>query len=388
MRTIAAGIFLIIFSFLCAGGAERPDSLSGCRNASSTRWIRQLIDNNFSINDTSICYPKFPRFCLSVYNWGDRTFNSYDEDYVVGTGKNWKLQGKSYNWLETSTLVFPKNAYISMHSDLYSDAGFSLSFMAVSIGYMWNVNSIFSEPTKRRTFNFDFTCSRFSINYQSVSSSGGMIITRFGNFNNGHHIRYHFNDCSLDAKTLDCYYFFNHKRYSQGAAYSYSKYQLKSAGTALVGFDFTEQKINMNFASLPSGMLEQNPLGSNSYTSNYRSYSAMGGYARNWVLKPRKWLLNLTTMGAIGYRQMMDKRSDRPVESAGNPLAPDVTEDKHDTTMESLATILRLNVGAIYNHKAFFASFTVRGYGYLNFYNNVSHFNSIVSFTATAGMRF
>lgn len=384
MRTLAAGILLMFFSFLCANSAERPDSLPGCDNASSTRWISQLINNGFSINDTSICYPRFPRFCLAIYNWGDRTFNSYDRDYVVGTGKNWKLQGKSYNWLETSTMVFPKNAYISMHSDLYSDAGFSLSFMAVSVGYMWNVNSIFSKPTKRRTFNFDFTCSRFSINYQSVSSSGGMIITRFGDFNEGHHIRYNFNDCSLDAKTLDGYYFFNHRRYSQGAAYSYSKYQLQSAGTALVGFDFTEQKINMNFSSLPSGMLAQNPLGSDTYSSHYRSYSAMGGYAYNWVLKPRRWLVNITSMGAIGYKELMD-RSGRPNEAG---IATESDDGERHDTKESLATIMRLNVGAIYNHKAFFASFTVRGSGYLNFFNNVSHFNSIVSFTATAGMRF
>lgn len=349
--------------------AETADSCQTCEGRGSTYWIKQLIDNGFRINDSAVCYPKFPRFALKVYNWGDRTFNSYDKDYVVGTGKNWKLEGKSYNWLETSTMLFDKASPISMHSDLYSDAGFSLSFMAVSVGYMWNVNSIFSEPTKRRTFNLDFTCSRFSINYQAVSSEGGMVITRFGDYRDGHHIHHHFSNCVLDSKTLDVYYFFNHNRYSQGAAYSYSKYQLRSSGTALVGFNLAEHNISMDFSDLPAEMLEFNPLETNYYRSHYRAYSLMGGYAYNWALKPRRWTFNVTSMAAIGYKEFIDKREIK-------------------NTSESLTNTIRLNLAIIYNHRAFFASFAARAYGVVNYSSNFSHLNTILTFTATAGMRF
>ena len=61
-------------------------------------WVSQLFANGFRINDPGINYPKFARFCLKVYNWGDKTFNSYDPCYVVGSGKNWKFYGKSYAW--------------------------------------------------------------------------------------------------------------------------------------------------------------------------------------------------------------------------------------------------------------------------------------------------
>lgn len=134
---------------------------------SSTRWVSQLIDNGFSFGDSSIYYPAFPRFILGVYNWGDRTFNSYDKDYVVGTGKNWKLQGKTYSWMESQTLFFPKNSQIAMHSNLFMDAGVHISFMAVSLGFTSNINKLFDRDTKRNTFNLDFACSRFSINYAS-----------------------------------------------------------------------------------------------------------------------------------------------------------------------------------------------------------------------------
>ena len=254
--------------------AEAADSLPAdtcCQGASSTKWIRQLFDNGFQIHDPEVCYPKFPRFCLNVYNWGDRTFNSYDTTYVVGTGKNWKLQAKSYNWMESSMMVFPKRTSIAMHSDLYSDAGFSLSFMAVSVGYMWNVNKLFSSPTNRRTFNFDFTCSRFAINYQSVSSTGGMIITQFGDYQSDHRLHYRFDEASFNAKTLDAYWFFNNYKYSQGAAYSYSKYQLRNAGTPLIGINLTWQNIHNDFSGLPDAMLAASPLDSPQFYTEYRS---------------------------------------------------------------------------------------------------------------------
>lgn len=360
---ILALLLLPTFAAMAAGECE------ACAGKGSTYWIRQLINNRFRINDTTVCYPRFPRFALKVYNWGDRTFNSYDTAYVVGTGKNWKLQAKSYNWIETSTMIFPRNAQISMHSDLFSDAGFSLSFMAVSVGYMWNVNSLFSEPTMRRTFNFDFTCSRFSVSYQSVTSNGGMYITRFGDYREGKHLRQRFDDISINTKNVYAYYFFRHQKYSHAACYTYSKYQLKSAGTALIGANFSEQRTHMDFSSLPPLMLIHNPLETNVYSTHYRVYSALGGYAYNWVLKPRRWCINATGLFGIGYRQIFDNREDTD-------------------TREMLANVVNLNLSAVYNHRALFAALTFRGFAHINYNTNFTHLSSILTISAAVGMRF
>ena len=69
-------------------------------------WYKQLWSNGFRIHDPRINYPAFPRFVLKIYDWGDKTFNSYDKDYVVGTGKNWKLTLNSYNWMESYMMLF------------------------------------------------------------------------------------------------------------------------------------------------------------------------------------------------------------------------------------------------------------------------------------------
>lgn len=94
-------------------------------------WVKQLFANGFRINEPGINYPKFMRFCLNVYNWGDRTFNSYDPEYVVGTGKNWKLYLNSHNWAQSYALFFRR---ISM---CVCSAMSTATLVRVSISWLW-----------------------------------------------------------------------------------------------------------------------------------------------------------------------------------------------------------------------------------------------------------
>ncbi len=125
----------------------------------------------------------------------------------------------------------------------------------------------------------------------------------------------------------------------------------------------------MDFSGLPQEMLGDNPLNELYYRSHYRSYSVMGGYAYNWVLKPRRWTINATGMAAVGYKHLIDR-------------AEEVQ------TRDAVANMFRVNLAAIYNHRAFFASCTLRSYGFLNYSNEIAHFNTFVSATVTAGIRF
>lgn len=54
----------------------------GLDSVSSRPWYRQLRDNGYRFDEPTINYPAFIRFCLKLYEWGDRTFNSYDEEYL------------------------------------------------------------------------------------------------------------------------------------------------------------------------------------------------------------------------------------------------------------------------------------------------------------------
>ena len=46
---------------------------------------------------------KFPRFCVNVYRWGDKFFNSYDSTYVQGSGKRWNIKLKGDSWMQNLT---------------------------------------------------------------------------------------------------------------------------------------------------------------------------------------------------------------------------------------------------------------------------------------------
>ena len=332
-------------------------------------WVKQLFANGFRINDPGVNYPKFMRFCLNVYNWGDPTFNSYDPEYVVGTGKNWKACLNSHNWMQSYGLFFPDNLNVRMFSQVYSDFGLSINFMAVGLSYTFNANELFTNPlAQRRNFDFNFTCALFTLHYSHQSNDGGVTIERFGNYNNGHHIWKRFNDVHQTSTLIDGYYFFNHRHYSHAAAYCYSKYQLKSAGTLICGLNYERQDVRINFSSLPPDMLEYVPEGRMDYNFDYADYNLIVGYGYNCVLHPRRWLFNITALPALGYKHVFRQSS--------------------DGRKDMFSTNFKLLFSFVYNHKALFSSLTGRFDGGLHLGDKYTFFNSNLSLSLTVGARF
>lgn len=367
-------IISIAFLLISTGKINASEPADTSHRVSSTLWIKQLYKNGFNLNDPTVDYPRFPRFVLKVYNWGNKTFNSYDSTYVVSTGKNWKILAKSYNWMEISTMIFPpqspqsSRSFLSLHSDLYTDAGAYLSFMAVSVGYMFNVNQLLGIPTNRHTFNLDFTCSRFSGNYSQQSSSGGSTITRFGDYKNGEHIHHKFNDIKIQSTSGDLYYFFNHLRYSRAAAYCFSKYQLRSAGSWIAGLSFARQSISIDFKKLPADMLENLPRPTPEYHFQYNDYTALGGYGYNWVLKPKRLMINGTGMIALGYKHSF--------------------EESTDGHRNLVANNFKVSTSIVYHRKALFASLQGRFDGFFYYNSNFTLFNSFGTFSFIVGAHF
>lgn len=366
----------IIISVIALAAKAQTDSIVAPADTLpplSGNWIQQLMQVNYRINDPRIRYPKFANFCRKVYNWGDHTFNTYDPNYVVGNGKNWKTYIKSYNWLQTYAYLFGMfnhdNA-IRLHTKMNSDLGVSLNFMAVSIGYTWNVNRWMSNVRDdRSSFNFAFTCSLFSAELMTWRSRGDGYLTKFGNYQAPGNQKFSFllpGGVDQSAFNINAYYFFNNKKYSQSAAYHYSKYQKRSAGTWLIGLSFNQQKINIDFSSLPEDVrlaVPELPL-KNHY--EYQDYNLMGGYAYNCVM-PHNWLYNITVLPSFGY-----KRS-HLVEKG---------------TKEMLAANMQMKMSMTYNHRALFASGIIRFDGGLIFKKDYAFFNAMESVTILVGMRF
>lgn len=364
-RSITTLFFLLTVAFMSRGGQN--DSVASSQ--SSTAWVKQLVANGFKINDPEIKYPRFPKFCVDVYNWGDRTFNSYDPDYVVGTGKNWKAILKNTNWMQAYVMHFDDNSDLHIRSDINSDLGVNLCFMAVSVSYTANANRWFhSVVNPRKSFNFNFCCALFSANLHYNSHEGGARITKFGDYNGGRHMSMDFDGVKSRSLSGDAYYFFNHRRYSQAAAYCYSKYQLKSAGSWIVGFGFSHQNIDLNFESLNPDMWQSLPSLMLKYDFHYADYSLLGGYGYNWVLKPRKWLVNATILPSIGYKHSY--------------------EGATDGSKSMFAANIRAMFSVVYNHKSLFAALEGNMQGHFYISDAYVFYNSNQVLTLNVGVRF
>ena len=220
---------------LCTLPEEESDSLSVAdmpRN--DNYWKEQLMKGKLDLYDESIKYPSFLQMCVNLYRWGDRTFNSYDPEYVVGTGYKCKLFVKNEEWLDSYALRFPHKVNMGMMSNVSSNIGAYVQYMAVSVGYTREINALFgAKVSGQNKLEFQFTCSLFSAEVYYNKNTGSTNIHHFGKYNGGKWFTQEFNGLSSESLGADIYYFFNNKKYSQGAAYNFSKYQKKSAGSLI-----------------------------------------------------------------------------------------------------------------------------------------------------------
>ena len=201
---------------------------------------------------------KFPRFCVNVYRWGDRFFNSYDSTYVQGSGKRWNIKFKGDSWLDGYNFRFVTDGYrMQMVSRPSTTVGFSLTYTVHRMGM----------PDDVKKVHFDF------------------------------------NGINTQVWQLSLYYFFNHKHYSQGAAFYYSKIQQKSSGTMFAGLTFSGQQYSFDFSPL---LAEEQPHlpedWGNTYNVRTRNYGLRVGYAYNWVFH-RGWTLGLSAAPVVGLRK-------------------------------------------------------------------------------------
>ena len=328
-------------------------------------WWRALKHGKVDFNDSTMGYPKFVKFCYRTYVWGDRTFNSYDSAYVTSTGKNWKLILKSDNWVDSYIGRPFKDVKMIMNSNLVSNVGLSLSFMAVSVGYSVNVSNLLHGSNLSNKVDFSFTCARFTADaYYWENSNQTNVI-----FSDETHDRYKFKQSGMTRKAMGvtAYYFFNNRRYAQAAAYCFSKYQKRNAGSWLAGISLQHFDVKFDEQQLPDDALAHLRAQGTSTRVLYNDYCVLFGYGHNWVLGS-KWLLNVTATPYLGYRY---------------------NHFHHDDQMPSAVSLnIRVRTAAVYNHKNYFMG--LQGFADHHRYKtkNSRLVNSTIDFTALAGIRF
>jgi len=330
-------------------------------------WRRALAHGKLDLHDKTIEYPKFLDFCIEVYRWGDHAFNYYDSTYVTGTGKNWKVMLKSNNWLDSySGQLTSDHIRMQMNSDLTCNFGAQISFMALSLSYMVNLRDpLAGRQVKNTRWEFSFTSSRLALEaYFTKNNQNSVHLHRLGSW----HGSKDFNGLTRESYGAYAYYFFNHKRYAQAAAYCFSKYQRRSAGSFLAGLHLSRQDITIDFSVLPTSFLRAKvPQDLRLCRFRYRDFCALIGYGYNWVFA-KNWLLNITGIPSVGYR---------------HSFANSVEGEKG-----LLSTNIRGKAALVYNRGSWFYGLHIISDGHWYHSRQHSLFNSCHDFNFTAGYRF
>ena len=333
-------------------------------------WWRALKHGRVNFKDSTMGYPKFVMFCYKTYVWGDRAFNSYDSAYVKPTGKNWKLILKSDNWVDSYIGHPVKNVNQVMNSNLVSSVGLSLSFMAVSVGYTVGLSNLIHRGKLSDKIEFSFTCARFTADAYYWENNNDINVTykikNVAGMDNGLY-KLRQSGVSRKAMGLTAYYFFNNRRYAQAAAYCFSKYQKRNAGSWLVGFSLQHFDVKFDVEQMSEDIRTYFPTKADAPRILYNDYCLLFGYGYNWVLG-RKWLLNFTGTPYVGYRY---------------------NHFHIENNMPSAVSInMRARLGAVYNHKNYFVGLQSIGDHHCYKTKNSRLVNSTLDFMALVGIRF
>ena len=308
-------------------------------------WWRAMKHGKVNFKDSTMGYPKFLMFCYKTYKWGDKAFNSYDSAYVKSTGKNWKLILKSNNWLDS---------YIGTP-------------YAVSLGYSVSISNLIHGGKISNKVDFSFICARFTADAYYWENQNDINVTYVDKSLDNKRHEYRQSGISRKAMGLTAYYFFNNRRYAQAAAYCFSKYQKRSAGSFLAGISLQHFDVMFDPEKMPQESHDYIPVDTELPRILYNDYCVLVGYGYNWVLG-RKWLLNFTLTPYLGYRYN---------------IKPQPGDKQSDFSLN-----IRARIGAVYNHKNFFMGLQACGDHHRYKKQDSWLVFSMLEFTALAGIRF
>ncbi len=283
--------------------------------------------------DSIATWGKFPNFCIKTYRWGDKFFNGYDSTYVKGTGYKMNVKMRTNSWFENTHFVVDWDNPLMMRTPSVNTIGFDVTYLAVSVGYDFSINRLFGGVDRKKSkFNFDFTCGLFTASLYSIKNDVGMNIRRIGDLK---HINEPFTGVDNKSWGVDAVYFFNHKRFSYAAAFSFSKLQLRSQGSFFIGLSYNNRNLTFDFTEMPENLQPylSEALKDATIVVKEQTYGIKGGYAFNWV--PNKHI----TVGV------------------SEALIPSLSHGEQTSVEpgESFRIYNRLNLACVWNNNRWFA---------------------------------
>lgn len=330
-------------------------------------WFTLIKEGKYNVNDTTIHYPRFLKFCVDTYLWADRFFNSYDPDWITSTGKRGKVRLVSDNWSDIYDFRFADSPLL-LTSSVYCNLGIQANYSVLSVSYSIDMNSLFGGKTsKHRKWGFNLNTARIIADAYYWENDGQATIHKVGNEYGSNFEDVSFSGLSFRGVGVMGFYIFNNLKFSYGAAYNLSKYQKKSAGSWLAGLSGTFYKADFDFTKLPQDVNDALKFPFSNYSLNYNAVNAIGGYSFNWVCNPHI-LFNTTTMPGIG---MSFSFSDSTIGSK-----------------KLFSASVRQMLSLSYCNRQFFIMGMGTFHGNLLPHNELAFLSGIINFQLSTGVRF
>lgn len=346
---------------------QMPDSLE--IPSTSRDWLVLLKHGQLRVEDPAVRWPnRFVAWCVGAYNWYNRNLNYHDPEWVKGDGYHFHAMLLSDNWIDAYTFRYQKFPSMALMDRLYPNLGLYLKAWSLTLGYSLDMGTVVNgEKSTHQKLSGSFSCARCMVEAQLWRSNVTTHIRYYGAYDKKHLLKFPFDGLRFSEANVSAYYFFNHSRFTLGAALSFNNNQRRSAGSAIAGVSFNMYGANFDFTRLPDELKDYQKYPFDYYTFHYRTYNLMGGYSYNWVFN-RKWVFNITAIPGVG-----------------------ITSTAGDSTIGKdvlLALYGKGMTGILYTHKRFFAG--LRGTVSANIFtaNDVLFANALQNYQLSIGVKF
>ena len=293
-------ILILTFIFLSAGifAKERKE-----------KYVPTYLHYQYdSITTNRQFKNKFINNSVKLFNKAFDWFNKTDTSYVLPDRYNLTLKLEQSTWFEHYHLRSNSddgNQILGFAPRANTKLGLYLGWRWLVFGYSFDLSSLLKKTREkpRTEIVFNLYSAKFGMDLYYRKTGSDFRITKCKNFDlSEDYIGTDFNGFNSNIRGLNAYYIFKSDKYSYPAAYSQSTNQIRSCGSPMVGFAYSQHEITFDKNKLPQEIQAQIRPSLNFRSLSYTDYNLSIGYGYNWVFA-KNCLLNLSLLPAIGYKK-------------------------------------------------------------------------------------
>ena len=241
-----------------------------------------------------------------------KKFNDIDTTYILPNKYNLAFMLEHSTWMENIHFGGASNSKrqrleIGPKPDF--KLGVYFGWRWIFLGYTFAFNDIFHSNKNhgsKKEFELSIYSSKFGADFYYRRTGSNFKIKSFSGFDVTPEERavtdWDFSGLRSSVKGLNAYWIFNYKHFSYPAVYSQSTNQIKSTGSFMAGFTYSQHHYLLDTDLLPTIIKSQLNDAMQFNEVKYSNYSINFGYGYNWVFA-KNCVFNASLLPAIGYKK-------------------------------------------------------------------------------------